>query len=44
MVRSIGRLLELLNLGLEVLEVLLFPFPEGTLCGTILRLALLQLC
>lgn len=42
MIGSVGRLLKLLDLGLEVFEMLLFSFAESTLCGTILRLALLH--
>jgi hypothetical protein len=39
---SIGRFLKLLDLGLEILEVLLFSFAESTLRGAVLRLALLH--
>lgn len=42
MVGGFGSLLQLLDLGLKVLEVLLLPLSESTLGSAILSLALLQ--
>lgn len=43
MAGRLGRLFELLNLGLEVFQVLLLAFAEGALGGAVLCFPLLEL-
>ena len=41
LIRGIRRLFKLMNLGLEILEMLLFPLSEGSLRCPVLRFAFL---
>ena len=43
MIGSLRFFFKTLDLGFESLEVLLFAFAEGSLCGSVLSLAFLQL-
>jgi hypothetical protein len=43
MAGRLGNFLEVFDLGLKILKVLLLPFPECSLCGSILGLAFLHI-